>query len=502
MRFLVVWHSSASRRAVPARRANPGRKVERPTPRPLRRWAAGIAKVFAAPCRYKGRNRGKVVFGLMGLLPRFRRRRIHLGRTPLPALARRRVFVSPPAAISLRSPAILALALVLGAGIFWCMATAPAQAVPPTTNNGSTTTTVFTLKGGVKIQVDNLTAQAQAVQAQIDALNEELEQKAEEYNKCQEDLGTANARMSELRRMVADAQADKAHREAVLAERIKSVYKSGGRDQLLQLLLLADGMEDLYNRIRLVSTLANQDTRLVSDLKDSTTRLDLLLTAVDEQKRQELTLRQQLAERGVDIQATLAERERTLAGLDARVKGVIEQERQRQKEEQERLQRELEARLQAALLAAQVAARTHVLNAGQVYHGTLPQTDDGVLNQLVETAASYMGIPYVWGGSRPSSGMDCSGFVSYVFKQHGVKLPHSSYYQAQMGIPVALADIQPGDLVAFGFPVHHVGIYIGDGLFIHTPGDYVKIQKLSSRQNLAAIRRFPLQPRIGAPLFG
>jgi hypothetical protein len=77
------------------------------------------------------------------------------------------------------SPAALGLALMLGAGIFWFGTTAPAQAVPPAAS-ASTTTTLFTLKGGVKIQVDNLTAQAQAVQAEIDALDEELEQKIEE----------------------------------------------------------------------------------------------------------------------------------------------------------------------------------------------------------------------------------------------------------------------------------------------------------------------------------
>ncbi len=425
----------------------------------------------------------------MGLLHRVRRRLIRPRRPLLPAPARRRV------------PLPTLFALVLGAGVFWCIAAAPAYAVPATATTGSTTTTVFTLKGGVKIQVDDLTARAQAVQAEIDALDEEFLQKTEEYNKCLEDLDGANARMSELRRMVADAQADKARRQAMLDERIRSVYKSGGRDQLLQLLLLADGMEDLYNRVRLVATLADQDQRLVSDLKDSTTRLDLLLTALDDQKRQQLALREQLTKRGFEIQATLAEREKTLAGLDAKVKAVIEQERQRQKEEQERLQRELEARLQAALLAAQIAAQNHVLNGGQVYRGTLPQTEDEILNQVIETAASYMGIPYVWGGTRPSSGMDCSGFVRYVFKQHGVNLPHYSGYQAQLGIPVELADIQPGDVVAFGYPVHHVGIYIGDGLFIHTPGDYVKIQKLSSRHNLSAIRRFPLELRTGPPLF-
>ena len=365
-----------------------------------------------------------------------------------------------------------------------------------------TTTTTFittdtTLSQAVEVQVDALTAQAQAVQAQIDALNDELEQKTEQYNKSLEDLASSNARMSELRRMVADAQADKARQQALLAERIKSVYKSGGRDQLLQLLLLADSMQDLYNRVRMVTILADQDQRLVSDLESSTTRLDLLLTAVEDQKRQGLALRKQSIEQATQIQKTLDGREGTLAGLDATVKAVIEQEQQRQMLEQQRLQREYQARLRAAPLVVQ----NHLLNRGQVYQGTIPQTDNAILNQVVETAASYMGIPYVWGGSQPSSGMDCSGFVRYVFKQHGVTLPHYSGYQAQMGIPVEPADIQPGDLVAFGYPVHHVGIYIGDGLFIHTPGDYVKIQKLSSRGNLSAIRRFPLQLRAGAPLF-
>ncbi len=132
----------------------------------------------------------------------------------------------------------------------------------------ATTTTEFTLQGEAKTQVDELTAQANAVQAELDALNVELEIKTEEYNKCLDDLDTANARMSELRRTVADAQADKARQQAQLNKRLKAVYMSGGRDQLLQLLLLADGLDDLYNRVRLVSTLADQDTRLVSDLEE------------------------------------------------------------------------------------------------------------------------------------------------------------------------------------------------------------------------------------------
>jgi cell wall-associated NlpC family hydrolase len=70
-----------------------------------------------------------------------------------------------------------------------------------------------------------------------------------------------------------------------------------------------------------------------------------------------------------------------------------------------------------------------------------------------------------------------------------------------MGSPVELKDIQPGDLVAFGNPVYHVGLYIGDGEFIQAPhtGDVVKISMLSERSDLSAIRRFPLKARVGPP---
>ena len=210
-----------------------------------------------------------------------------------------------------------------------------------------------------------------------------------------------------------------------------------------------------------------------------------------------MALKERLSQRAEELQATVAERAQALSGLDAKVKAIVDKERERQRQEQVQLQAEFQAKTKAVLAAAQ----SQVLNGGQSYPGTLPQTDNAILNQVVETASAYLGLPYVWGGAKPSTGMDCSGFVRYVFKQHGVILPHYSGYQAEMGVPVDPADIQPGDLVAFGWPVHHVGIYIGDGYFIHTPGDYVKISKLSSRSNLSAIRRFPLQARTGPILF-
>jgi cell wall-associated NlpC family hydrolase len=98
---------------------------------------------------------------------------------------------------------------------------------------------------------------------------------------------------------------------------------------------------------------------------------------------------------------------------------------------------------------------------------------------VVGIAMRYLGVPYVWGGSTPR-GFDCSGFVSYVFAQMGISLPHSSYAQYGMGIPVSYSQLQPGDLVFFA-GASHVGIYIGGGQFIHAPhtGDVVKISSMS-----------------------
>jgi cell wall-associated NlpC family hydrolase len=409
----------------------------------------------------------------------------------------------------------MACALVIGAIVFWAGTGGSAQAVPTTTSvtlplgltittlplGITTTTTEFTLQGQAKTQVDALQAQADQVQAQLDNLDDQLDQKTEEYNKCLEDLDACNARLGELRRTVADAQTEKAQRQAMFAARIKAMYISGGRDQLLQIILTANGLDDLYNRVRLVSTIADQDQQLVSGLKDSSDRLDLLLKAQDDQKRDGLRLRTDLEAAARDIQATMAQRQQTLAAVNEQVAGLVAQDQARAKAEEDRLNADFVAKTEAAILAAQQVAASHLLNGGQLYQGTLPQTDNAITNQVVETAAAYLGIPYVWGGSKPSTGMDCSGFVRYVFKQHGVILPHYSGYIAQMGVPVALADIQPGDVVAFGSPVHHVGIYIGDGLFINTPGDHVKIQELSIRKDLTAIRRFPLQMRTGPPLF-
>jgi peptidoglycan DL-endopeptidase CwlO len=372
---------------------------------------------------------------------------------------------------------LFAFTALCGAVLLWA-SPAPATAVPNEQEP-------VRLYGNTKTQVDNLTVQAGYVQADIDSLDEELEQCSETYNQLQVRLDEVNIQMASLRRDYQATQSDHTYRVQRAEDRLCDLYKSGGHDQFLELLLESDGLEDLVNRIRLIATIADQDQRIVDNLTKSTDKLNTLLAQIDETKAEQLSLRREMGDQRERIAATLKERETTLANIDEEISTIIEAERKRQEQEQ--------AQLREALRA--------MLNGGEIYSGPLPETDSEILSQFLQTAAYYIGIPYVWAGDRPSTGFDCSGFTQYVYAQHGIYLPHYSGYQAEMGIPVALEDIQPGDLVAFGFPVHHVGIYIGDGMFIHAPrtGDVVSIWYLNQKTNLSAIRRFDLQPRIGAP---
>ncbi len=106
-------------------------------------------------------------------------------------------------------------------------------------------------------------------------------------------------------------------------------------------------------------------------------------------------------------------------------------------------------------------------NVGKTYH--ISAIDK---QKLLEDAKYFKGGKYVWGGTTPK-GFDCSGYVQYLYKKHNVNLPRTAWAQSKKGLSIDKEDLQKGDLLFFltdkkrGIPVTHVGIYIGDGEFIH-----------------------------------
>jgi cell wall-associated NlpC family hydrolase len=132
---------------------------------------------------------------------------------------------------------------------------------------------------------------------------------------------------------------------------------------------------------------------------------------------------------------------------------------------EENLARAAAAARKAAKRIAKASAKAH--KEGKNYK--LTQTDK---EALLKYAKYFKGGKYVWGGTSPK-GFDCSGYVQYLYKKHGVNLPRTAWSQSKQGKPVTLSELQKGDLLFFltdkkrGIPVTHVGIYLGNGEFIH-----------------------------------
>lgn len=104
--------------------------------------------------------------------------------------------------------------------------------------------------------------------------------------------------------------------------------------------------------------------------------------------------------------------------------------------------------------------------------------------RIISAAMQYIGVPYVFGGTSPIYGFDCSGYVQYVFAQAGISLPRTADVQYEVGTPVSISELIPGDAVFFTtytYGASHVGIYVGDGNFIHASSSRgVTISSLSS----------------------
>ena len=142
----------------------------------------------------------------------------------------------------------------------------------------------------------------------------------------------------------------------------------------------------------------------------------------------------------------------------------------------------------AAGLSSSSLSGASTASAASPSAGTTPVASgaSAIESAVIAKASELLGVPYLWGGTDPSRGLDCSGFTQLVYRSQGIELPRVSSQQATAGTPVAsLAEARPGDLLFFDYSltrpgIDHVGIYLGDGQMMAAPqpGDVVKVQSV------------------------
>ena len=325
--------------------------------------------------------------------------------------------------------------------------------------------------------VDAKRAQAQDVLDQIQAIDSQLEGAVEAYNLANVKLDRINADLKLNARHLTIARSSLRNAETHLSARLVSLYVNGAEGTALEVLLGAESLDDLLNRMDAVERVSDQDAHVLREVKTFRAEVKQRKLRLDRAHKAQAQVVAEKAAQRRSIEGQLAERQRLLSSIKSEIASMQAAEQLRQ----QRLAAQAQARLSAASVDRQ--GNTEDLQAaafgGSSVESTFAPVPDARYGGVVGIAMQFLGVPYVWAGASPS-GFDCSGLIMYAYGQMGVSLPHNAAMQYGMGAAVSRDQLQAGDLVFFN-GLQHAGIYIGGGLFIHSPhtGDVVKISSLS-----------------------
>jgi peptidoglycan DL-endopeptidase CwlO len=300
---------------------------------------------------------------------------------------------------------------------------------------------------------------------QLAELNRQAEALTEQWHYARDQL---DSRRADLERAHADASAAAAAADRARevqghyrtqVDRLTSASFQGARLSSLSALLVSDSAQDFLEQMSALDMLA----------VDSKNALDRLTGAL--------------------AQAQLAQRSANDAAVRA---GQAERDAARLEAELTQSRAEMDRQIQ--VVTKRLAELTQQTRAAYLSGGTtrfpINVAGSGVAAQAARIALSKQGSAYVWGGDGPIT-FDCSGLVKWAFAQAGMPgLPHSAEEQARMGRSVSQSQLQPGDLIALYSPISHIGLYVGDGLYVNAPqaGDVVKVVPVPWRQVTAMSR--------------
>ena len=350
------------------------------------------------------------------------------------------------------------------------------------------------------------------IQGKIYSLNEEISPLVEKVENNNKQMDEIKEEIKNTNKEIETANIEIAEQEEILGDRLSELYKSGGQTSYIMLLFSSESFSDLVTKIETVSKIINLDKNMVNDLNEKKTSLDEKIASLEEKsneiakiteetnrvleelevkKAEQETLIEEAKNEQEKFDAeflSVSERELVLYQLDilqtsnsvSDLQNAISQLRSIRDNQLksptviEEVNNSIEAaKVKVEDLQAQEAAQNISANRGPTYSGSS--------SDIVNYAYQFIGAPYVYGATGPDV-FDCSGFTSYVYMNAaGIDITRTTYSQLGVGTPVSYDELQPGDLV-FTYGQEHVGIYVGNGQYIHAPqpGDSVKVSPITS----------------------
>lgn len=296
--------------------------------------------------------------------------------------------------------------------------------------------------------------QYQKLTEQGEKLNQDYLQAKEDLKGKQQELSKANDALKAAQQSLADAkQQEEKFRDKV--DDLATASYRGARFSQLSALLTGTSPEDYLDKASALNVLASENYGSLHKLAAAT--------------NQAATAKKNAADAKQKAQSA-TDAAKQLVGDIAGKKKALQSQKQDVKDALSRL------------TSSQQAALHDPGDMG-VFIGPA-----GAANTALQAALNQRGTPYVYGGAAPG-GFDCSGLMQWSYAQAGISLPRTSQAQQNVGQPVSRSNLKPGDLVFYGSPAYHVGMYVGGGKMVDAPtsGQVVKVEPLGS--NYSGARR-------------
>jgi cell wall-associated NlpC family hydrolase len=330
-----------------------------------------------------------------------------------------------------------------------------------------------------------LVAKAKALQAKLDAQHAEIERISERLNGIDEQRRTIQASLAAAQTRQQAAQAELAAAQQRLDEQARTTYMQGPQWLLSE--LVGDGSSpDPMQRLPRQRAALEAHAAVVDEVRQRKAEVDALGRRIALDLAEVERVHRGYADERRQVEILVTQLKTTLEGIDRKLAGYLEAER---------------ARAEAARRAAYAG---YISGVGSVQSWLRAGP---VARAAVRWALAQLGDPYRWGAVGPDA-FDCSGLTSSAYGAAGTAIPRVSRAQWNAGPHVDVGGLLPGDLVFYAdnvrdpATIHHVGMYIGNGLMVHAPhtGSVVMVASIWREGYIGATRIEPGVPRPGAPL--
>ena len=308
-------------------------------------------------------------------------------------------------------------------------------------------------------------AELEAAQDRLHELERDFELVVEKYNLVNEQLEDLQGEISSTELVVDQLENRMSGREEDAETLARKMYKSGPVGGM-EAVLSSESLSEMDARLAYIQTSEEANTEVFERLAADRSLLEDKLVELEEARGKASAAEADLAELTEEIEAKVASQEDEIGTLREQIERA-------------------EAREAAAAAAAEEEAAEAAgvppppSTSGDTGGAPAPTgapAPNGGAQAAVDAALSQVGDPFVWGAEGPDS-YDCSGLTLWAWAHAGVSLPHNSGMQYAATPRVAFSDMQPGDLMFFGSPIHHVSMFIGNGQMVEAPytGSQVRV---------------------------